>query len=117
MCVTNRFLILLRRIWSISFVFLLDTFGCMMILLSSCISALFAGSRSSSKVILAAGYIIAVVCILLGLVHPGLDIKLLTKLLVSNFMSFPACASHQLLGTHRSFQVAPPLMSPCFSVV
>ena len=66
---------------------------------------------------MASEYIITVVCILLGLVHPGLDIKLLTKLSVSNFMSIPDGAPHQLLGTHPSFQVAPPLMSLGFSVV
>ena len=32
-------------------------------------------------------------------------------------MSFPAGAPHQLLGTYRSFQVAPPLVSPSFAVV
>ena len=72
----------------------------MMILLSSWISVVFSVARSSSKVTLAAEYISAVVCILLGLVHPGFNIKLLTKLLVSSFMSFPAGAPYQLLGTH-----------------
>ena len=56
-------------------------------------------------------------CILLGLVQPGSDIKLFTKLLVFNFMSFPAGAPRQLLGTHRSFQVAPHLMYLCLAVV
>ena len=50
-------------------------------------------------------------CILLGSVQLEFDIKLLTKLLVYNFMLFPAGAPHQL------FQVAPPLVTPCFAVV
>ena len=62
-------------------------------------------------------YIRVFVCILLGLVHPGFDIKLFTKLLVSNFMLFPAGVPHQILGTHSSFQVAPPLMPPRLAVV
>ena len=87
-----------------------------MILLYSWMFDVFAGAKSSSKVTLSAESISSVVCILLGLVHIGLDIKLLTKLLVSNFMSFPDFATLKLLGTHRSFQVAPPLVSPRFSV-
>ena len=82
--------------WIVSFVFILVPFGCMMILLSSCKPAVFDGARSSSKATLADEYIIAVVCILLGLLKSGFDIKLFTKLLVSNFMPFPAGAPHQL---------------------
>ena len=57
------------------------------------------------------------VCILFWLVHPGFDVNLFTKLSVSTFISFPAGAPHQLLGTQRSFQVSPPLVSLRFSVV
>ena len=56
-------------------------------------------------------------CILLGLVQKGFNIKLFTKLLVSDFTLFPASEPRQLLGTQRSFQVAPPLVSLRFSVV
>ena len=80
-------------------------------------SDVFGCARPSSKVTLAAEYIITVVCILLGLVHPVFDIKLFTKLLVSTFILFPDGAHHQLLGAHQLFQVKPPLMSPCFSLV
>ena len=73
----------------------------MMILFSSWMSDVFAGARSSIKVTFAAGYISAVACILLGLVQPGFDINLFTKLLVSAFISFPDGSPNQLLGTHR----------------
>ena len=109
--------ILLRRSWSVYCVFILIPFGCMMIFFSSCISSVFSGARSSRKVTLAAESISAGVCILLGLVQRGLDIKLFTKLLVSAFIFSPAGDPHQLLGTHWSFQVAPPLVSPRFAVV
>ena len=56
-------------------------------------------------------------CILLGLVKRWFDINLLTNLLVSNFMSFPDGVHHKILGTHCSFKLAPPLMSPRFDVV
>ena len=74
-------------------------------------TAVFAGDISSSKLTLAAQYISGVVCILLGLVHPGLDIKLTNKLLVFIFILFSAGVPHKLLGTHHSFQVAPTLVS------
>ena len=56
----------------------------MMILLSSWTFDVFAGARSSIKVTLDAESISEVLCILLGLVQPGFDIKLFIKLLVSN---------------------------------
>ena len=83
----------------------------MMILLSIWMSAVFDGARSSSKITLAAESISAVLCILLGLVHPGLYIKLSNKLLVFIFILFSAGVPHKLLGTHHSFQVAPTLVS------
>ena len=70
--------ILLRRSWSVSIVVIFDHFGCMMILLSSWVSSVFSGARSSSKVTFYAAYISAVLCILLVLVQPGFDIKLFT---------------------------------------
>ena len=106
--------ILLRRSWSISLVFVMVPFGCMMILLSGWMSDVFSGDRSSSKVTLASEYISAFVCILLGLAHPGFDINLLTELLVFNFIPFPAGAPRQVLVTHRPFQVAHPLVSSRF---
>ena len=109
--------ILLRKSWSVSYVFIFVPFGCMMIFFSSQMSAVFAGARLSSKVTLDDEYISAVVFILLGLVQPGFNIKLFTKLLLYTFIFFPAGAPHQFLGTHRSFQLAPHLVSPCFDVV
>ena len=109
--------ILLRRSWSVSLVLILYTFGCMIILLYSWIFSIFAGAVSSSKVTLPYKYISAVVCILLVLVQPGFGINFLTKLLVSNFMLFPAGAPRQILSTHWSFQVVHHLVSPRFDVV
>ena len=103
--------ILLRSSWIVSLVFLFDPFGCMMILLPSWMFSVFDGASSSIKVTLDAESISAVMCILLGLVQPGSDIKLLTKFLVYNFIPFPSVTPSQLLWTHRSFQVAPPLLS------
>ena len=68
----------MSRIWIVSLVLILAPFGCMMILLSSWVSSVFSGARSSSKVTFYAAYISAVLCILLGLVQPGFDIKLFT---------------------------------------
>ena len=45
----------------------------MVILLFSCMSDVFDGANSSIKVTLDAEYISAVVCILLLLVHPGIE--------------------------------------------
>ena len=53
-------------------------------------SVVFDYARPSSEVTLGDEYISTVVCILLGLVQPEFDIKLSTKLLVSNFMLFPS---------------------------
>ena len=63
-------------------------------------SAVFSGARSSSKVEFAAESISVVVCILLGLVQPGFDIKLFPNLLVFNFILFSSGAIHQLLVAH-----------------
>ena len=105
------------RGWSVSLVFVFDPYGCMMIFLSSRLPAVFSGARSSSKVTLADESSGAVVYILLGLAQPGSYIKLLTKLLFSNYMTFPAGAPDLLVGTHCLFQVSPPLESMCFAVV
>ena len=80
-------------------------------------SAVFASATPSSKVTLADEYISAGVCIFLGLVQLGFDIKLFIKLLVSDFTLFPDSEPRQLLGTQRSFQVEPPLVSLCLAVV
>ena len=89
--------ILLRMSWSVFIVFVFDPFGCMMILLSSWMSAVFAGARKSSKDTLSDEPIIEFVCILLGLVHPGFDIQLLTKLLAYNIILFSASAQKSFL--------------------
>ena len=78
---------------------------------------MFPGAIFSSKVTLDSEYIIVVVWIMLGLLQPGFDIKLFTKLLFYTFILFPDDATHQLLFTNCSCQVAPTLVSLRFYVV